>query len=481
MHWFPTDKSGYGWLALGLLLFLLVAGEAARVPVTHDEVNTIALSQAPVWDIVTYKDPIPNNHILNTLLIKAEMAVFGKGLFVSRLHNLLAFLPFFLFAVALAKRLFADTWMQFTLVGLVCLQPYMLDFFSVARGYGLSVAFEVGSLYFLVRRIQDGGHRAFVASLVLGAVGVYANFTLLNFFFPLLFVLAVDSWTRHWKSKPALWWRDVAIATSISGVLGVLSFLPFFRMMETKQFVYWGTAGFLEDTARPLIYAMRSGTEYFHWSNEVVYVIVMGLIVFLVGSGIFLWRWMEDKKQTWVFFGLLGLTLIYNHMQFWVMDVPFLNARTALFFIPLVSVCMVLGLSAWVRVKPVTGYVLVMLVSVLSIQHFVRGYNGKSIYEWYYDENTYDVIRDITYMIETEKLTKPVKLNCHWIFYPSLSYHVARQCPDAVELVPYHKELQKDSDAFFYYTQVEELEALQDKYNVSREYGWRSRLLLRKK
>ncbi len=469
------------WLALGLILWVLVVREASRVPVTHDEVNTISLSQVPVWDIVTYKDPIPNNHILNTLLIKVEMAILGDSLLISRLHNVLAFLPFFLFSVLLARRLFADLWLQFALVGLITMQPYMLDFFAVARGYGLSVAFEVMSLYFLFARLESGRFRDLILTMVCAALGVYANFTLLNLYFPMLLVLIVHGFLRYRHGYVFRWKTEATALVGISAVLGALSLLPFMRMMETRQFVYWGTAGFLEDTARPMIAALRSGTEYFRWSNEHVYIILMVLISILILSGLLLWKFAASKRDALAVFGLLGLTVLYNHLQFWLMDVPFLNARTALFLIPLVSLAMGMGLSAWVNFRPGIGFAAVLVVACLSVQHVVRGFNGRSIYEWYYDENTYDVLRDINYMIETEQLTKPVKLNCHWIFYPSLSYHIGRQCPDAIELVPYHKEIQKDTDALFYYTQSDERDALQEKYGPVREYGWGSRFLLRRK
>lgn len=476
-----TDKANLVWITMGLLLWILVAREASRVPVTHDEVNTIALSQAPLWDIISYKDPIPNNHILNTLFIKVDQAILGDGLFRSRLHNVLAFVPFFLFTVLLAKRLFRDAWLQFALVGLITLQPYMLDFFAVARGYGLSVAFEVGSLYFLFRRLQGGNLSDLVRSVTLAALGVYANFTLLNYYFPMLLVLVSDAFFRYRSGEAKVLIKVLPVLAGISLLLGILSALPFMRMMETKQFVFWGTAGFLTDTAQPLIGSLRSGTEYFRWSNEEVYRILMGLIAFLVASAAALWTFSSNRKVTFVSLGLLACTLLYNHMQFWLMDVPFLNARTALFFIPLVSICMVAGLDGWVRFRPQAGYILVLLICCLSVQHFVRGFNGRSIYEWYYDENTFDVIRDINELADKEGNNRPVKVNCHWIFYPSLSYHIARQCPDAIELVPYHKDLQPDSDALFYYTQSDEKDALQEKFGPVKEYGWGSRFLLRRK
>lgn len=51
-------------------LFFFIIKKALFIPVTHDEVSTISyFAKLNVWAIISYQDPIPNNHILNTLLI----------------------------------------------------------------------------------------------------------------------------------------------------------------------------------------------------------------------------------------------------------------------------------------------------------------------------------------------------------------------------------------------------------------------------
>jgi hypothetical protein len=472
-----AEKVAYG--ILGCLLLLLIFKKAAQIPVTHDEVNTIELSYRSVRDIVSYADPVPNNHILNTLLMKAGHAIYGDRLLMSRFHNVLSFIPFYFFILFMGRLLFTETWLRFAWISVMLLQPYLLDFFSVTRGYGLSVAFEMVSLYYLFKRLDSDETKHLFYALFWAGVGVYANFTLLNYFIPLGFVLLIHSLKIHKRMTSSGFLKEFLLMFITAAILGGISIVPFIRMASTGQFVFWGNQGFFTDTIIPLISSCRVGVPYFKWSNEVIaYLITGGISTVLVMA---LWI---GKKNFWtnrlsVAVSLLGLVLLYNHLQFWLANVPFLNARTALFLMPLVLLVLTLGIQTLFQHKPALGLCMSLFIGLLSVQHFIRGYNGTSCYEWYYDADTHAVLHEIIKIKENEHIQSPVSVNCHWIFYPSLHYHINHDYPGQIELVPYHKEVQPESNTIFYYTQSDEEEALKARFGVIQRYGWGSRLLLR--
>ena len=477
---FTTEDILY--LCMGIFILFLVAKEAWVIPVTHDEVNTIELSHRPIWDIITYTDPVPNNHILNTLMIKASQSIFGDHLMAARLHNVASFLLFFIFTVLTGRILFRDDWLRLAFTFMLVLQPYLLDFFSVTRGYGLSLSFEMMSLYYFFRMIHLKSAKDVVWSACWAAVGVYANFTLLNYFVPLIFLLGVHSYIIFYDDQRKSFYSSIRILAVVGLLLALLCYMPFTRMMATKQFVYWGTSGFIVDTIKPLIISLRSGTEYFGWDNEKYYKYVFVILSIAGAMAIGLWKIHPNKQIFTYALSLLLLAVLYNHVQFWLADIPFLNARTALFFIPLVCLVLCLGMEAMLSVHKLTGLLLIVLTVTVSLQHFVRGYNGKSCYEWSGDAENYVVLKDLEDIISGENIAKPVKVNCHWVFHPSLDYHIHHSAyKDMMELVPYHKDCQPDTDAKFYFTQSDELEKLSPRFDVVREYGWKTRLLLKAK
>ena len=72
---------------------------------------------------------------------------------------------------------------------MVNFQLFVLDFFCVTRGYGLSIAFQMASLYYALEYISNSHSKQFGFSFAFGAIGVMANFTLLNFTFRYLVYL----------------------------------------------------------------------------------------------------------------------------------------------------------------------------------------------------------------------------------------------------------------------------------------------------
>ena len=54
-----------------------------------------------------------------------------------------------------------------------------------------------------------------------------------------------------------------------------------------------------------------------------------------------------------------------------------------------------------------------IFIIVVCTQHFVRGYNGKVNYEWYFNQNTYEVLMKSIFD-KLKNLSTPVTLDCHW-------------------------------------------------------------------
>ncbi len=148
--------------------------------------------------------------------------------------------------------------------------------------------------------------------------------------------------------------------------------------------------------------------------------------------------------------------------------IPFLTPRTSLFFVPLVALYLFSLVCNLYKNKQVAGKLVAILFIFLGTQHFAQGYNNQANYEWYFNQSTYQVLDKIVGIIEEEKIRKPVKIDCHWYFHPSLSYHINKKYNGVLKLLPYHKETQYESDAIFYYANPEdanEIDLLNGRFN----------------
>ncbi len=191
-------------LAAGACVVLLAyaAMRAADVPFTYDEaasyiryVDTRVPSVFETNSLSIFNFEVATNHFLNTLLTRLVYLAGGRSEFVLRLPNLLGYAMYLCFAFLILQRVTTAA-MVFAGVLLLNLNPYVLEFFALSRGYGLSVGFLMGAVFFLLRfleRLGAGGTatRDLPRALAFGCASVLANFALLNVYISVLALAVV--------------------------------------------------------------------------------------------------------------------------------------------------------------------------------------------------------------------------------------------------------------------------------------------------
>ena len=129
-----------------LLVFVYVVLRAMYVPTFHDEAATFFhyivsekfLPYQAHWDA--------NNHILNSTLGFFCYKFFGSEQIWIRLPNVLSFLVYGFFAVRITEELKSGLLRWLTLIAILT-AVFPLEFFSLARGYAMSLAFLLGAVY----------------------------------------------------------------------------------------------------------------------------------------------------------------------------------------------------------------------------------------------------------------------------------------------------------------------------------------------
>ena len=133
---------------------------AATQGITVDEAFTYQHFVAPpLGEIMTTYDV--NHHVLNSLLAKISISLFGVSELGLRIPSLLGGLIYLIAVRAIVFRLFGAGWALLSFA-LLALNPFVLDYLSAARGYGLALGFLAAALWFLLNRSW------YVAGLLLG-------------------------------------------------------------------------------------------------------------------------------------------------------------------------------------------------------------------------------------------------------------------------------------------------------------------------
>ena len=150
---------------------------------------------------------VATNHFLNTALAKLSCALVGTSEVALRLPSLFGYTLYLGFGVLILRRL-SNPWIAFGGLLLLNLNPYVLDFFALSRGYGLSLGLMMGSLYFLLRflerRTADRIEIVDLSRALAFACGaVMANFALLNVYVSILAIVVVAAALFHRRAATA--------------------------------------------------------------------------------------------------------------------------------------------------------------------------------------------------------------------------------------------------------------------------------------
>jgi len=432
----PDKSVLYKWS----LIFVILAGislsfythyRAATLSITHDEgVIYQMISQHSGWQIFNYI--IPQDHMINSLLMKFSCQLFPDTEYTLRLPNLLGHLLYIIFSILLLIKLKNP---HLLIAGFVLLNfnPYLLDFFSVARGYGLSVSFMMVSIYFGFSFILSRKILPMIMSFLFAILSVLTVYTLLNYFVALCGIVAI---------MMLLWWADqrfksdkkflltsgiYLIVILISMLLIYLQLKEPLQRVQSEEYIYQAfNSDFYHGTIRPIVFRSiynsdpKTTVDLVSYSLFAVY--IMALIMMVVMS---IRRNFSFKGRLIFFSFILSLIMVLSiSLQYELFNIRFVQNRTATFIIPLMVLTFI-GLIEELTLRKklkIPGLVLVYIVAALFLFNTVKHANFKWYVDWKYDASTREMMHDLCEDAAAMP-AKEVKLGIVWLHEPSINFY----------------------------------------------------------
>jgi len=470
------------YLMIGSLFTAYLVARAIILPITIDEGGTFynAVPRS-FWDIITYVDPSPNNHILNTLLIKFFVAIFGTHSLVVRLPNIFAFILYYSVAVLWLKKLSNNKlFVIFGIVVFTC-NPYLLDFFALARGYGLSIAFMFFSMYLIYQYFNSKQIKWIFYAFFAAALAVYSNFTLLNYYLSLLTVCSILLLQDNWNKAVKILFKQYLILFGITLILAILCYTPLKQIASTGQLRYWSSNGFYSDTFIPLLKSMVYANGWFVAFDLRFFVVFVIILLLLIGSFTLL-KLIKQKFNftadflAFSFMVLIG-TLVVILLQFYLLATPFLNARGAVFLYLLFVIPFVYLSNLIYKKNNKWKNFIIIPFMVIGIYHFLNSINFYNCREWWFDADTKNVMNYLSSKQEGESVT----LNTSWVYNTSFQFHIEAEGNINIKLAPYHQELWPDSNYLYYYCERAHVEELQKNYSEVISFNKGNNVLMKKR
>jgi hypothetical protein len=343
-----VDGPGLVAAGLSVLVFTYVAMRAATLCITIDEAATFNDHVTGGWlDIILFRtDGLPdNNHVLYTLLCKVSVMLFGLSELTLRLPSLLGCL-FFLLGLNFCLRRIVSGWKIMPGLLAIGMNPYVIDYLGLARGYGLGLGFTMLGLAALLSSFAEttGKIRSLraQASMLLFGLAALSNLSFLLVLCAAMLLLGTflvfsGISGRHAPECSGSCWPILPFKILMPAVpfLAYLV-LPIGIIRKLKLFGEGGQEGFWADTVTGFV----KGTAYsspWLWKNIDSMVVWVMLASLFVPIALILLRHKDERKFI-VLSVLAAMTFIVSMeslAQHYLFHVAYLEGRRGIYLIPL--------------------------------------------------------------------------------------------------------------------------------------------------
>lgn len=441
-------------LILGSSILIYLVLRVFITPISDDEYLTYREHvKCDVFTIITSGKPqvlwASNNHVLNTLLIKLSLWIFGEHDWAFRIHILLAFVVCYYFVYKLLSTYIESPARVFAYLGILFLNTYLLDFFSIARGYAISMAGYSAALYFFAKYYSgETSTRNLIWTLVSLFIAVGSNFSAL-YFLPLfgsLFLLQQFLGRREG-------YKILQLLLFQAGLLAIIAIVavPLSKALASGVLI-WGSGNFFQDSFvasvdyymhyNPAMGRFDSVTE--NWSKVEVYAAALiTLWVFMQAMSWWLKPEIELREiQFMLLFQAVGLcvTVVLLHIFF---DTPYPFHRAALLYsFPFLLALFFSFETVVQRIKAVNFILCTMLL--FCIWHITRSGNVENTMEWYQNGDAKRVFSYLEKEIVKDKPAKKIVLGAEQWQYFSMAYYAETTYKNDIKLqFTNFKDLQK--------------------------------------
>jgi hypothetical protein len=310
---------------------------------------------------------------------------------------------------------------------LLNLNPYLQDFFSLARGYGLASGLLMGALFFLwmgwsKQRLSPVLLYA-TLSMTCASLAVLANYAWLNAHLPLLaanvLLLALDR--AQCSMRVGKRWIAAALVLIAANAWFLFNVaVRLFGMKEVHHLEDRNTTGLIAETLGSLIQTYFYGQPVSPLAKP--FLIGVILLVVSVASVALSARAWQTRKLSFATLMLVTLLLaaavtVTEHYAF---DVQYPFERLALYYVPIAGVLAMFlmdGISLRAARRGMAA-----IIAAFMIFHFGRTANLTHTLTWSYEAHTREAALEIGRFAATRG-NPPIRIGSNWVFEPTLNYY----------------------------------------------------------
>jgi hypothetical protein len=316
--------------ALFASVFVYLIIRAVNVQLVHDEVVTyfIYMHHGNWWPFKNYVDA--NNHLLFSALGNLFSSIVGHHLpLTPRVPSLLAFPVLAIYSWKIAKCFGSSLFNRWLFIIPLATAPYFIEFFALGRGYGLSMAFLIAGVFYLLRFLRHYQIHQSYLSLLFLTLALYSNLTLI-FIAIIAFSLIAFQWFATKKERHS----QLLLQFVLFGITTGWAVWYSLQLKNINKLYYGYVDSFVQKSLGSLSELLLFTKEpAILWAQTIAFLTVFVFaIVYLLKGNI---GQNLKSRPTVAFPVLLGGSVCAILLANLILDVRFPSDRGLLYFFPL--------------------------------------------------------------------------------------------------------------------------------------------------
>jgi len=376
----------FQWLIV-TILWIYILYRAVFIGITQDEAYSYFLVKTNYWRAMPGS---LNTHWLNTLAIRLFLWLPGAdNVWKLRILSVLCWWLYSFSAIKLSAE-FKNRLFGFTFFLAAVLNPFLILYFSLGRGYSVACAFLFFSFWQTFRTIQrkEINPANWLKVFLPASIAVIANFSFFYFFIGAtivyVFHLLVQKKTALLFDASALIWKLLVAGTSIFAAFSLL-----FIRYHTKEFEGSESSDLINSLFSSQI---RNGSNL-DLGTSIPLLGVILFITLMIFTVISLYQYLTSKNMTIERYSVFVAFVIVlcNVVFYLVFKSPFLYGRTGLMFYVTLLPGFFGVLDNWTPKGKLVKYglnILMIWIGFAFIFNFYKGFNLKYFSKWPYQADT---------------------------------------------------------------------------------------------
>ncbi|HTL81850.1 MAG TPA: glycosyltransferase family 39 protein [Bacteroidia bacterium] len=370
----PKIPNLFSYLLLipAAILFIL---RAKNISLTWDESYTFfEFVRSPHWLPQDYNYMAANDHLLNTWLMKVSVFLFGEGEFALRLPNVIAGIIFLISLLSFLGKILREQWAVILSFLIIAFNPYLVDFFTIARGYGIALACMMIALNcsvdFIKQQQWNKLFRAqffFILSTLAVITFIHVFIGAMIFFF--FFVIVRIPRQRLWRNMLSLFCIPFLFALLI---------IPYLIRLKSAGAFFLG-----QEIKNPLLLfgSLADATVY---STGIMHIIpsLLGKLLLTVPLLAIVIVLLGKQKSDPGIFSFLSITAVFSILLpvllHYTIGTNLITGRAAIFCLPVLLLLLIMFLANAGKIE--RG--VLILLALLSVVNSSYRMNTRSYFDW---------------------------------------------------------------------------------------------------